>query len=679
MKSSVDKISPGVDLNINAVLVPAYIARDAVRIDVMSDYFGDMLARPLAIDRDLKVALLEIVPPPRAGKLAPLLLKKYWSHKEKMDVTFDLIHGQQIAVFGFARSGFRFWKTMISGSVVVPPTGVGYDGAGGGIGVDRAAPARLVRFGLSPAVDDSSLGGFAFCGREVGGTDGLDVVALEQMVADWKRRRGGGRSSATEVEERGPVHDRGRRQDKRSRSGFSGGAAVGESFVEQSGGRVSSSGFVSAGEISTRRQSAKDAEDFYHEVDRRRMRDEASDPRQQHQSMSDEAEQRLRLKEYSDIMMSSGEAQMNWVDLYHEQRGQRGEKSGAETFSSSADSSRAGARLQRERIGGTTRDRSEWSGAHLRNPFYSFLQKQELSSSELEDAATSSFSYAEEDNDHAAPGRRTPKTAAPRPPSSAAQAMPMVMGMSDVAPTADSADFSFCGYMSPSGKILSPLHNRLIAFLAEQSAIGLPRLRFVYEPLEDPSMRDFLGLEVQGGHRGSHSSSLSEASAPSGEDSSFVEESETRRTSADERREFSDVVAEDAAARPDSYADSLLERNVEDDSPSESSPTAPPPHVEDHHDSGRGGEDHHSAYVRLDTDSAALRALADAREIRAALDEDAPDVLETGWEIGLSRTCPKGGRRRHPPTLSRKIGDLEFGFGVSVALGWPRARSFFFH
>ena len=48
------------NLPIHGILVPAYIARDAVRIEVLSDYFGDMYAVPMAIDRDLKVALLQV-------------------------------------------------------------------------------------------------------------------------------------------------------------------------------------------------------------------------------------------------------------------------------------------------------------------------------------------------------------------------------------------------------------------------------------------------------------------------------------------------------------------------------------------------------------------------------------------------------------------------------------------
>lgn len=52
--------------------------------------------------------------------------------------------------------------------------------------------------------------------------------------------------------------------------------------------------------------------------------------------------------------------------------------------------------------------------------------------------------------------------------------------------------YVLCGFLSPLGKVMTPLNNRLLAFLVRQTPTALPRLRFVWTPLVDRGMRAYL-------------------------------------------------------------------------------------------------------------------------------------------------------------------------------------------
>ena len=65
------------------------------------------------------------------------------------------------------------------------------------------------------------------------------------------------------------------------------------------------------------------------------------------------------------------------------------------------------------------------------------------------------------------------------------------------------ADYShtFVGFVAPKGRILTPLHKRFIAFLLynanfplKPAAIGLPRVHFLWSPLEDRGLRRYFKL-----------------------------------------------------------------------------------------------------------------------------------------------------------------------------------------
>lgn len=125
------------------VLVPAYVAIDAARIEIHSDGFSEDLFGliPAIVDRDLKFALIEVSTAGEENRKA--VLEKFWSDKKRVSASFDVDVGTKISIFGFGdnNAAFRYWQTTISGAIIAPsaiPVG--------SLDSDRAAPVRIMRY-----------------------------------------------------------------------------------------------------------------------------------------------------------------------------------------------------------------------------------------------------------------------------------------------------------------------------------------------------------------------------------------------------------------------------------------------------------------------------------------------------------------------------------------------------
>ncbi|CAD7959654.1 unnamed protein product [Amoebophrya sp. A120] len=393
---------------VHRILVPYYVAVDAVAIAVYADEFDELFAVPEIIDKDLRYALLKLVArrPEETEKV-----KSFWQHLDAatpgggLDVSFNVDVGDGIQVYGFAEQGARVWETRVSGGVVLPA-----ESDPGALDSDRSDTVRVLRFGVSPTLDDSYLGGPAFC------------RASASSAADNNAGSAGGASSAVQLDE--------------------GSSGAESSFLET---------MAKVEEVDDEKNPPEQLDgdgagvlESVQAIPRKRNRHHLLPWRPHRRGL-------LAAKNRHGLYIDGKKSWKRYAKYYSasaaggEQNPQDSKGTSVAGVAGSSDT---------EVDDGDAPDVDEEALQAQALKQYSLLQKLQ-------------------------------------PPSGVIVVKTAPQAQDD----SNQNGLKWCGFMSPRGRVLTPLHNRLIGFIWTRKRVGLPMLRFLWEPTEDPSFREYLGLK----------------------------------------------------------------------------------------------------------------------------------------------------------------------------------------